>query len=164
LKPGTFAVDRRRRQGRTPGGTRPIGLAALLGGVIPSLANSTNTLTGNAALPDAGLSVLRVFGALALVLGLFLGGAWLFRNWQRLVLRRGRIPKLNLLEVRPLGQRHALYVVGFEDQRFLVASSPGGVNLLSHLPPAGPSTEETPSPVVAPMSFGRVLQQVLSRQ
>jgi len=138
-------------------------LGLLLATPLAGWADGTNAVPATAALPDAGLSVLRVFGALALVLGLFLGGAWLFRNWQRLVLQRGRAPKLSLLEVRPLGQRHALYVVSYEDQRFLLSSSPGGVNLLSHLPPAGPATEATLPPALAPVSFGRVLQQVLSR-
>jgi flagellar biogenesis protein FliO len=41
--------------------------------------------------------VLRVTGALALVIGIFLAGVWLFRNWQRLAVRRGRAPKLNVL-------------------------------------------------------------------
>lgn len=87
-------------------------------------------------LPDAGVSFLRVMGALALVLGIFLGGVWLFKNWQRLAVQRGRAPKLNVLETRSLGGRHALYVVGYEQERFLVSSSPGGVTLLSHLPAA----------------------------
>jgi len=57
------------------------------------------------ALPDAGVSLLRITGALALVLGIFLGGAWLFKNWQRLAVPRSRQPKLNILETRSLGAR-----------------------------------------------------------
>jgi len=86
------------------------------------------------SLPDVGPSVLRVLGALAIVIGVFLGGVWLFRNWQRLALQRGHRPKLNIIETRPLGGRQALYVVGYEQGRFLIASSPAGVSLLSHLP------------------------------
>jgi flagellar biogenesis protein FliO len=88
------------------------------------------------ALPDAGVSLLRVAGALALVIGIFLGGVWLFKNWQRLALQQGGGPKLKVLETRPLGGRHAIYVLAYEQQRFLVSSSPSGVNLLSHLPAA----------------------------
>jgi len=112
-------------------------------------------------LPDASFSVFRVFGALALVIGLFLGGVWLFRNWQRVTLQRGRGPKLNVLETRSLGSRHTLHVIGYEQERFLIAASPGGVNLVSHLPAAAetdaPAAEKTsPTP-----SFAQALTQVL---
>src|SRR5688572_32946271 len=42
---------------------------------------STNLPPIRPALPEASFSVIRVFGALMLVLGLFLGGVWLFKNW-----------------------------------------------------------------------------------
>jgi flagellar biogenesis protein FliO len=86
------------------------------------------------SLPNTGVSFLRVMGALALVIGIFLGGVWLFKNWQRLAMQRGRAPKLNILESRSLGGRHAIFLVGYEQERFLISSSPGGINLLSHLP------------------------------
>ncbi|HZM01867.1 MAG TPA: hypothetical protein VFC44_02490, partial [Candidatus Saccharimonadales bacterium] len=78
------------------------------------------------ALPNAGASICRVFGALILVIALFLGGVWLFRNWQRLAIQKGGGAKLNLIEVKSLGQRQALYVVGYQQQRMLLASSPAG--------------------------------------
>jgi len=113
-------------------------------------------------LPDAGPSVLRVMGALALVLGLFLGGVWLYRNWQRLTIQRGRTPKLNVIETRPLGGKHALYVIGYEQERFLLASSPAGVNLLSHLPSAVEKEEAGETKTAAPTpSFAQALTQVL---
>lgn len=113
-------------------------------------------------LPDAGPSVLRVMGALALVLGLFLGGAWLFKNWQRLTIQRGRTPKLNVLETRPLGGKHSLFVVGYQQERFLIASSPGGINLLSHLPSAEEKDAAAEIPVSGtPPSFAQALTQVL---
>src|SRR5882672_800957 len=88
---------------------------------------STNLPPFSPALPDASFSVIRVFGALVLVLGLFLAGAWLFRNWQRLTLQRGRPSQLQILEMKALGGKHALYVVGYQQQRLLLASSPSGV-------------------------------------
>lgn len=113
-------------------------------------------------LPDAGPSVLRVMGALALVIGIFLGGAWLYRNWQRLTVQRGRAPKLNVIETRPLGGKHALYVIGYEQERFLLASSPAGVNLLSHLPSAEEKGEaEETKPAAPAPSFAQALSQVL---
>lgn len=98
-------------------------------------------------------------GALALVIGIFLGGVWLFRNWQRLAVQRGRAPKLNILETRSLGGRQAIFVVGYERERFLISSSPGGVNLLSHLPSVvegETAAKSSPAP-----SFTQALTQVL---
>lgn len=123
--------------------------------------NSISHLGLNGPLPDVGLSLLRVLGALAVVLALFLGGVWLFRNWQRLTLQRGRAPKLNVIEVRSLGGRHALYVVGYEQERFLLAASPTGVNLLSHLQPAEETAPGSPAPVPAPSSFAQALTDKL---
>src|SRR6266487_3222513 len=97
---------------------------------------ATNLPAVSASLPQAGFSVIRVFGALALVIGLFLAGVWLFKNWQRLSLQRGRPAQLQVLEMRALGGKHLLYVVGYQQQRLLLASSPAGVTLVSHLPPA----------------------------
>lgn len=115
--------------------------------------------------PDAGASLLRVSGALALVLGLFLGGAWVFKNWQRLAIQRGRQPRLNILETRSLGARQAVFVVAYERQRFLVAASPAGVTLLSHLPDTDGEAVENGSveKSSAPMSFRQALAQVLKR-
>jgi flagellar biogenesis protein FliO len=111
------------------------------------------------SLPDAGVSFLRVMGALALVIGIFLAGVWLFKNWQRLAVQRGRAPKLNVLEVRSLGGRHTIYVVGYEQERFLISSSPGGVNLLSHLPAA--TEADKGSTTTPPPTFTQALSQVL---
>jgi flagellar biogenesis protein FliO len=104
--------------------------------------------------------VLRMGGALALVIGLFLIGVWLFKNWQRLGLRRGALPKLSVLEVKSLGQRQAIYVVAYEQQRMLLASSPAGVTLLSHLP----EEEESKTIPVTRLSFAEAFQQVLARK
>jgi flagellar biogenesis protein FliO len=114
-------------------------------------------------LPDAGPSIIRVIGALALVLGIFFGGVWLFRNWQRLTIQRGRAPKLNVLETRPLGGKHALYVIGYEQERFLLSASPTGVSLITHLPVATEkeSAESTDTTTPAPPSFAQALTKVL---
>ena len=113
-------------------------------------------------MPSAGPSIIRVLGALALVLGIFFGGVWLFRNWQRLTIQRGRAPKLNVLETRPLGGKHALYVIGYEQERFLLSASPTGVTLITHLPAATEknSPDETAT-TQAPPSFAQALTKVL---
>ena len=108
---------------------------------LSAAAQTTNSAAASSfspalSTPDLGASLLRVTGALALVIGIFLAGVWLLRNWQRLAVRRGRAPKLNVLEIRSLGGRQAIYVVGYEQERFLLASSPAGVNFLTHLPGA----------------------------
>jgi len=114
-----------------------------------------------AGLPDAGASLVRVFGALILVIAIFLGGVWLFRNWQRLSTQKTGGVKLSLLEVKSLGQRQSLYVVGYQQQRMLLASSPAGITLVSHLPEA----EEAEATVSAPkLSFAEAFQHVLNRK
>jgi flagellar biogenesis protein FliO len=134
----------------------PLTTAALLAPALAA-AQSTNLASLNPPLPDVGFSVFRVLGALAVVLALFLGGAWLFRNWQRLTLYKGQAPKLKVLEVRSLGHRHALYVVAYEQQRLMLASSPTGVSLLTHLPAA-----DTNEPEPAAPTFAEALQGVLA--
>ncbi|MDB6052915.1 MAG: flagellar assembly protein FliO [Verrucomicrobiales bacterium] len=113
------------------------------------------------AVPNMAGSVVRVFGALALVMGLLFGGVWLMRNWQRINLRKGRaIPNLNILEVRSLGPRQTLFVVGYNRQRLLVAASPAGIQLLTPLPEADEDEVKQTSPTI---HFADALQQVLSR-
>ena len=124
-------------------------------------AQSTNAPLSVPPFPEAGVSLVRVTGALALVLGLFLGGVWLFKNWQRLALQRPRQPRLNILETRSLGARQAVFVVAYEQQRFLVATSPAGINLLSHLPDAEPTEPAPVEKAAGPMPFAQALAQVL---
>ena len=111
--------------------------------------------------PELGLSIVRVFGALFLVLAIFIGGVWLFRNWQRLAARRNGAPKLNVLEVRSLGGRQALYVVGYERERFLLSTSPNGLSLVTHLPTAEESTNLAGEVPQATVAFSQVLTQML---
>jgi len=126
-------------------------------------AQATNTLSLHSDLPEVGLSAIRALGALALVLAVFFGGVWLFRNGQRLAWRKTGAPRLAILESRPLGNRFALYVVGYEQQRMLIGSSPAGINLLSQLPPATESQREPLAPAKV-VSFTQCLQQVLRQK
>jgi len=149
-------------------GAKVVFSSAILFAAQSLLADTTNVV--NAPLsappfPEAGASLIRVAGALFLVIGLFLGGVWLFKNWQRLAIKGGKQPKLGVLESRSLGGRQAVFVVAYERQRFLVATSPTGVNLLSHLPDADPAEPSEESSVPgAPMSFGQALAQVLKKK
>ncbi len=145
---------------RFPG--RWMRLLALAGGMgigsLSCLWAATNAPPAMVPAPDWGASLLRMAGAFVLVVGVFLGGAWLFRNWQRVIAPRGTAPKLQVLEVKSLGQRHALYVVGYEQQRLLLAASPAGVNLLTVLPPASGA-----GGAAAPPNFSEALRNAEGR-
>jgi len=118
-------------------------------------------LVGGPGLPEVSFSVLRLLGALLVVLAIFFGGVWLFRNWERLVRARGLPRKLQVLEMRSLGNRHALFVVGYEQRRLLIASSPSGVTLLDRLPAA---SEAPPEGAAASTAFAETLRKLwLSR-
>jgi len=125
----------------------------------PGFAQAANA-PSIAPLPDLGVSALRVFGALLLVLALFLGGAWLFKNSQRALGRSNGANKLHVVEVKSLGNRQSLCVIGYGRQRMLVGSSPAGVSLVSQLPEALPEEETAaPSP-----GFADVLQRIAGRR
>jgi len=147
--------------------TRPIIFRIVLAAIAVGPAASAQTTNYVAspvsvpALPDAGASLFRVAGALALVIGIFFAGVWIYRNWQRVLRPRAQQPKLNVLEVRSLGGKHALYVVGYESERFLLASSPTGVNLVSQLAPADPAAAVEAEPAAPGLSFAEALTRVL---
>ncbi len=131
---------------------------------LTSTAASTNALPTlpTAAMPSPASSLFRVLGALALVMAAFFGGVWLFRNWQRMAVAKGHAPKLNIIETRSLGQRHALHVIGYEQQRILIAASPSGVTILTTLPAAATAAvEEAP---VNKINFTDALRQALQRK
>lgn len=113
--------------------------------------------TTPAAVPDTAAVLVRVVGALVVVLAVVWGGA----RWLRRSVRGGASvrPRLQVLEGRSLGQRQMLWVVGYDRQRWLVASSPSGVSLVAALPPAEPGEAET----AATVGFAETLQRVLTR-
>jgi flagellar biosynthetic protein FliO len=114
-------------------------------------------------LPDTGLSVLRVMGALALVLALFFGGVWMVKNRRRIPGFRRRAPHLNVLEVRSLGNRHSLCLIACEQQRLLLAVSPNGVTLLSRLPEGTREDQPLTAGASSP-TFGAILQGFLAQK
>jgi flagellar biogenesis protein FliO len=111
--------------------------------------------------PSAGAALVRMIGSLAFVVALFFGGAWLFRNMHRFRVQNGPQRKLHVLEARSLGARQALYVVGFDQQRFLVGAGPQGLTLLTHLPDGDAQSE--PQRIVS-VPFGDALLQALGRK
>ncbi len=125
----------------------------------PALLTATNLPPVSPSLPEVTLPLLRIFGALGIVLAVLFGGAWLVRNWQNLPGQRRRPARLQMLEMRTLGGRHALFVVGYDQQRLLIASSPAGITLLERLPPAEAGE---PEPTPPPASFPEALRRILS--
>lgn len=159
--------------GRATAPGRPGAILGVLGcsGLLLRAADEAASATAPALaapdLPNAGLALLRVLGALAIVLAVFWLGVWLYRNWQRFFLRTGP-PRLRVLEARPLGGRQMLYVVAYEQERLLLASSPQGVTLLTHLPPGSEEISPVATPAPAPADpaasgFLRVLSRALHR-
>lgn len=135
--------------------------------MVPAAAITNEVAMGvGTALPDTGMSVIRVLGALALVMGLFLGAIWLVRNGRRWVGRPGKAPDLRVLEVRSLGARQALVVVGYRRQRLLLSSTPAGITLIAALPDAGVEESiEEPFPArAAGVDFAEIFRDLLSRR
>ena len=154
-------------------GAQKFSSAVLLGGLVhlgsflSARAANTNLFSSSlnsASLPDTGPSLLRVLGALALVLGLFLGGAWLVRNGRWNAFSRGKAARLNVLESRSLGARQALYVVGYGQDRFLIGATPAGINLVSHLASAPEDQTDAHVATGGSMSFSQALGAVLRGQ
>jgi len=96
-----------------------------------------------------------------LVIALFLGAIWLFKNWQRITVRGGHVQNLRVLEAKSLGPRNAVYVVGYQRERLLLSSGPSGVTLVAHLPEADAS-ESANAP--ASLSFSQALMQALTHK
>lgn len=147
--------------GRGGGAALSAGLLLALSAAVSFAEGAVEPLTPLPA-QDIGASITRMTGALALVFAVLLGGAWLFKNWQRFAMPRGRQPRLNVHEVRSLGHRHALYVVGYDQQRMLLAASPSGVTLLAELP-AEERAETALEPAEPENRFLAALQRAVAR-
>jgi len=111
--------------------------------------------------PSLFFSAVRVAGAMAVVIACFFAVVWLFRNWQRLTIRGGRAPRLQVLESKSLGPRHGLYVIGYEQQRFLIASAPTGISMLATLP-EGSANEIAAQAAPPQIDFASLLANTLS--
>lgn len=80
-----------------------------------------------AATPDLVPNVWRVLGALAVVLALLGGAAWLLR---RGVIGRRAAGGLGIESVLALGDRRSLAIVTVEGRRLLVGLAPNNVSLV----------------------------------
>jgi flagellar biogenesis protein FliO len=127
---------------------------------------ATNSIANSPLTAPVGPSLLgplvRMLGALALVVGLLFAAQWFLRQQRRFGTPKG-MAHLNVLEVKSLGNRHALYVIGYERQRLLLASSPTGLSLISALPDA-PADGTGAEPAVPVVSFTDALMQAVGRR
>ena len=140
-----------------PCSTVLISLAFAWADASVAAAQAVTVLPPPAVASDLGFSALRMLGSLVFVLALFLAAVWCFRNWRRLASPHAPAARLNILEVKSIGHRQALYVVAYEQQRFLLAAAPSGVTLVTHLPEAEPGELPLPAP-----SFAESLRHVLT--
>jgi hypothetical protein len=62
-----------------------------------------------------------------------------------------------------LGARHALYVIGYEQQRFLLSSAPTGVSMLTELPTCENEAVELPNRPLQP-KFSEFLLKAITRK
>ncbi len=141
---------------------RPACLLAILAFGLLQLHAADAVAPVAAPLPNTGAALIRVIGALLLVFAILFAGVWVMKNWQRLTMKKGNGRKLRMLEAQSLGGRQAVYVVAYEQQRFLVAASNSGISLLSHLPEMDAEAVEADT-TGAPTSFMQALQSVVNR-
>jgi len=109
--------------------------------------------------------LLRIFGALLVVLTILLGGAWWFRKSRLFGLVPASQSNLKIVETKALASRHALHVVEYGDKRFLIADSPAGTSFLTDLDGLADDSlngEEVSEPV--PGSFAAKLKSFLNRK
>lgn len=112
--------------------------------------------------PSMAFSVFRMIGALCIVLSLLFAGVWAYRNGGKFASGRGRAAKLKVLETRSLGHRHSIFVIGYDQQRLLLSSSPTGVTLITHLPEATMEEIEAEQTAPALPNFSAALMQALA--
>ena len=111
--------------------------------------------------------MIRIVGALMIVMAILLGGAWWFRKSRLFGLVPAQSSHLNVIETRSLGSRHALHVVEYGSKRFLIADSPAGTNFLTDLEKLEEeATEEFDEAAekISPGSFDGKLKTLLERK
>jgi flagellar biosynthetic protein FliO len=93
---------------------------------------------------------------MTLVLGVAGGALWALRRWGMKKLPGTGGSRLKIEETLALGDRRFVSILRVEDERFLVALSPGGITMLSRLEGAepDPSFREALAREEAPLSLG----------
>ena len=111
--------------------------------------------------------MVRIVGALMIVMAVLLGGAWWFRKSRFFGLVPAQSSHLSVIETRSLSSRHALHVVEYGSKRFLIADSPAGTNYLTDLEKLEEDATEELDEVAekfSPGSFAGKLKTLLERK
>jgi len=105
------------------------------------------------------LSMLRVSGALVLVLVLVFVASWLLRRVR--VFGIGAAPRLGIVAQVSLGARERAVVLRIGERQLLLGVAPGNVRLLTELPAAATETGEAlaAGPVPTTPSFSQLLRR-----
>ncbi len=82
---------------------------------------------------DPGPSGWRAMGSMLLVLGLAGGGLWAFRRWGAKRLPGSGGTRLHVEETLALGDRRFVSIIKADDEKFLIAMGPNGINLIARL-------------------------------
>lgn len=83
---------------------------------------------------DALGSVLRMLGAFIFVIAIFLVFTWFFKNKNGIFGLQHRKGALKIIEVKHIGSRQALIVVGYGKERILVGATANNISFISKLP------------------------------
>jgi len=126
--------------------------------------------TQAAGTPGSGPSGWRALGSLVLVCGLAGGGLWAFRKWGASRLPGGGGNRMKVEETLALGDRRFVSILKVDEERFLIALSPQGVNLMTRLdsveaggPPEFEQALERQVTLTAPMAV-RDMEAMLKRE
>jgi flagellar biogenesis protein FliO len=121
--------------------------------------------TPAAAAQAPGPSGWRALGSLILVGGLAGGGLWAFRRWGARRLPGSGGARLKVEETLALGDRRFVSILKVDDEHFLIALSPQGVNLMARLDPveAFDQTLERQVHLTTPMPM-REVEAMLKRE
>ena len=107
---------------------------------------------------------MRLLGAMVIVISLLLLGAWWFRKSRLIGLVPAAQANLKIIETRSLASRHALHVVEYGEQRFLIADSPAGTSFLTHLDEVAEAAAEGAANEPELGSFAAKLKGFLDRK
>jgi flagellar biogenesis protein FliO len=133
---------------------------------VPAFAQNATAQILDPAAPSMAATAVRIVGAMMIVLSVIMMGAWAFKNKERFAVKglggKVSVRKLQVLETRSLGARHSICVVGYENQRILLSSSPTGVTMLTHLPEATAEEVQVAQTIPARPSFSDAFVQALS--
>lgn len=103
---------------------------------------------------------MRVTGALAVVVAVGIAGIYFFKRFLGFGIVRGGAQELQILEMKSLGGRQAMYVVGYRSKRFVLGVSPDRIQLVCRLPDEPDSGRSTNG---GESEFGPALKEELAK-